>query len=240
MLRIEKTERDGILYITLAGEFTPEQISDFMAHVSEAVSEGRTKILVDTGAVPFINSTAFGALIKARGLLRAEGGELALAALCGMPMETFEILQLGSMIQSFETVDEGVASLQWVDAAAAAVPEGEDLRVEFQFKGHEEIIVAGADWQTASLQTVSERELQFLWSGPEGLDLFRVFTPETILEVRSTLTCEPESGLHTAKGTVLNMLPTPEGGALVQVALDDPDDTFRAAVREFVRRHSTE
>jgi anti-anti-sigma factor len=236
MLRIDVTRRDGIVCVNLKGEFTPEQISDFTAHVEQALSDGWTKILVDASEAPFINSTAFGALIKARGILRAEGGELALAALAGMPKETFEILQLGNMIPSFATVEEGIDSLKWIDASAA-VPEDEDLRVEFRFKGHDETILAGSDWHAAGLQAVSERELQFLWNAPEGLDLFRLFTPKTRLDVRASLRHGAAPEDLEAPAVVLNMVPAPEGAALVQVELVDPDDAGRAAVRECVRRH---
>jgi len=238
MLEIERTERDGIICIALKGEFTPEQISDFKAHIEQAVSEGQTKILVDAAQAPFINSTAFGALIKARGTLRSAGGELALAGLLGMPKETFEILQLDAMIQSFATVAEGIEGLQWVDAAATAVPEGEDLPLEFRFKSHDETIVAGTGWHYAALQTVGERELQFLWAAPEGLDLFRVFTPEARVEIRSSFKPGPPPEDLIAEASVLNMIPAPEGAALVQVKLADPDDAVRGAIREFVRDHS--
>ncbi len=237
MLEIEKTEKDGIICIALKGEFTPEQILDFNAHIEQAVSDEKTKILVDAAQAPFINSTAFGALVRARGTLRAAGGELALAALSGMPKDTFEVLQLGGMIKSFATVADGVESLKWVDAPATAVPEGAEFPLEFRFRGHDETIVAGAGWQSAALHSIGERELQFLWAAPEGLDLFRVFAPETRVEIRASFEPGTPPGDLVASATVLNMIPAPEGGALVQVELADPDDAVRTAIRKFVRDH---
>lgn len=237
MLEIEKTERDGIVCIALKGEFTPEQVSDFMAHVEQAMSEGQTKLLVDAAKAPFINSTAFGALIKARSSLRAAGGELAVAALTGMPKETYDVLQLGTMIQSFPTVAEGIEQLRWVGAAPTAVPDGEDVQLEFRLKDHDDVITAGADWHSAALQTIGESELQFLWIAPDGLDLFRVFTPKTRVEVRSSFRPGAPAEDLSAMGTVLNMVPAPEGAALVQVELVDPAEAVRQAIRAYVRRH---
>ena len=239
MLQISKTEQDGVLCLRLAGEFTPEQISDFLAHVEEAIGEGKTRLLVDAGQVPFINSTAFGALVKARGLLRAEGGELGLAALKGMPGETFEVLQLDSMIRRFETVEQGIEDLKWVNAAMTSVPEAEEVVVEFRFRSHDEVIVAGDAWLPAALQTIGERELQFLWQVPEGLDPFRVFKPDTRLETRSNLAPGEKQPALKAIAAVLNMVPSPDGAALVQVEFTDLDDSSRTAVRDFVRRHSS-
>ncbi len=236
MFRIEKTERDGVVVLALTDEFTGEQASEFIAHVEGAIDEGRTKILVNAELSPFINSTAFGELVKARGKLRAAGGELALAALQRMPKETFEALQLGSMIRQFKTEAQGVEHLKWVNAATTSVSE--DIVVEFRFRTHAEIILAGEAWLPATLQTIGEKELQFLWAPPEGLDPFSVFKPDTRLETRSSLSPDAEPKILTAKTTVLNMVPTPEGAALVQVELKDPDDASRTAIREFVRSHS--
>ena len=188
--------------------------------------------MVDVTEVPFINSTAFGALVKARGQLHAAGGELALSGLSGKPREVFEVLQLGAMIQRYDTVEEGVSGLRWVDAGPAAVPDSLDVRISFRFRGHDQIIVAGTAWHDAALQTISERELQFLWYAPQGMDLFTVFAPGARLEVRPGLTPEDPS----VQADVLNMVPAPEGAALVQVEYQEPPDGLRAAIREFVRR----
>ncbi len=238
MFRIEKTERDGVLCLALTDEFTPEQVSEFLAYVEEAIGEGQTRILVNTEQVPFINSTAFGALVKACGILRAAGGELALAALQRMPKETFEVLQLGSMIRQFETEAQGVEHLKWVNAAVTSVSE--DIVVEFRFMAHAEVIVAGEAWLPAALQTIGEKELQFLWQTPEGLDPFSVFKPDTRIETRSSLSPESEPMAMNAKAAVLNMVPTPEGAALVQVEFADLDNESQTAIREFVRSHSSE
>ena len=46
MPRMERADRDGIVLLTLTDDFTPERISEFKAHILQALSEGQARMIM--------------------------------------------------------------------------------------------------------------------------------------------------------------------------------------------------
>ena len=70
---------DGDHLVEISGELDLASADQFLAAVSEA-AEAATLLLLDLGAVSFMDSTGLGALIKVRNLVVDRGGEVRLTA----------------------------------------------------------------------------------------------------------------------------------------------------------------
>jgi len=74
------------------------------------VEEGRTKLLVDLGDVPSVDSTALGVLLRTRATLARRSGGLKLLRVRGHVRELLQVTRLLHVFEAFESDAEGVAS----------------------------------------------------------------------------------------------------------------------------------
>jgi anti-sigma B factor antagonist len=80
--------------------------------IRELVEEGQTHIVVDLGAVSFMNSSGLGLLIGAAATLRATGGALRLANASEKIRALITITKLGPVLETFLTIEEAVNSFR--------------------------------------------------------------------------------------------------------------------------------
>jgi anti-sigma B factor antagonist len=76
----------------------------------ERVREGNKQIVVDLGGVEFMNSSGLSLLIGGATIMKTAGGALKLANASGRISSLLKITKLGSVFETFSTVDEAVAS----------------------------------------------------------------------------------------------------------------------------------
>jgi anti-sigma B factor antagonist len=100
--------RDGAVVVRLAGELDLYNAPAMRAALLDAADEAPARLVVDLGAVRFIDSTALGVLVEARSRV----GETAFA-LAAPALETRRALQVSGLDRHFSvlaTVEEALRS----------------------------------------------------------------------------------------------------------------------------------
>ena len=101
-------------------------ISDFpllIQTVDGLLADGERRIVLDLGALPFMNSSALGYLIKTRSILLERGGQLGLARLQQAIRNILVVTNLESLFALYDSADAALAGLtQQAAAQGHAVP----------------------------------------------------------------------------------------------------------------------
>jgi anti-sigma B factor antagonist len=79
--------------------------------VADEVTAGRTLLVVDLAAVPFVDSSGLGALIAALKQARKAGGELRIAAAAAPILEVLALMRLDRVLRPYETVAAALEDL---------------------------------------------------------------------------------------------------------------------------------
>ena len=83
----------------------------FQAKLIAGLEAGRAT-LVDFAGVEFISSAGLAALMAAAKLAKARNGRIVVAGLRPLVQEIFAISRFSRVVQTYETVAEGIAALQ--------------------------------------------------------------------------------------------------------------------------------
>ncbi|MFM8980041.1 MAG: STAS domain-containing protein [Planctomycetia bacterium] len=89
-------------------------IADFpllIQAVDGLMADGHTRIVIDLGTLPFMNSSALGYLIKTRATLVNRGGQLGLARLQQAIRNILAVTNLESLFACYDSVDSAVMDL---------------------------------------------------------------------------------------------------------------------------------
>jgi anti-sigma B factor antagonist len=76
----------------------------------ELVDAGKKHVVLDFRGVQFMNSSGLGLLIGGASTLKSAGGALKIAGASEKILSLIKIVKLGSVFQSYPTVDDAVAS----------------------------------------------------------------------------------------------------------------------------------
>jgi anti-sigma B factor antagonist len=101
-----RTCGQGKVLVSIVGELDVSTTPKMKAALAELTEGGCERILVDMSGVPFMDSTALGALVGALKRLRERGGELELAALQPGVRRVFDITRLESVFRIHESVEQ--------------------------------------------------------------------------------------------------------------------------------------
>jgi anti-sigma B factor antagonist len=106
----------GVTVVGLKGDLdaaaakqVKERLTDLI--LADYVANGRARIVVDLGEVPYVDSSGLAALITAMKQTRTTGGDLKL---CGLQDEVRAILEMTGLITQLEVhADREAAVLSW-------------------------------------------------------------------------------------------------------------------------------
>jgi anti-anti-sigma factor len=101
-------KRDGAIVVSLAGELDLYNAEDVRAALLESCADEPPVVVLDLGAVTFIDSTALGVLIEARSRL-ADGDGFRLASPGLETRRALEVSGLDKHFAVFDTVAEALA-----------------------------------------------------------------------------------------------------------------------------------
>lgn len=97
--------------LTLKGEFDSFVTSAFADEVQKVRDEGVNRIALNMRLVKFVNSTALGAMIRARKACKAEGGDVVVSQPSKAVREAMEVLGLDRVFALYDDDDAAVAGL---------------------------------------------------------------------------------------------------------------------------------
>ncbi len=121
-MKVLKENLSGIVVLTLKGEFDSFVTNPFSNEIGKVHADGVHKIVLNMRLVKFVNSTALGAMIKARKGCKAQGGDLVISQPSAGVREAMESLGLDRLFSTFEDDDEALAAL---DRTASVELDGE-------------------------------------------------------------------------------------------------------------------
>lgn len=110
-MKVLKENLSGICVLTLKGEFDSFVTNPFSNEINKVEAEGVHKIVLNMRLVKFINSTALGAMIKARKSCRKNGGDLVVSQPSSSVREAMESLGLDRLFSIYDTDEAAMAAL---------------------------------------------------------------------------------------------------------------------------------
>lgn len=121
-MKVLKENLSGIVVLTLKGEFDSFVTNPFSAEIKKVQDDGVQKIVLNMRLVKFVNSTALGAMIKARKSCRAGGGDLIVSQPSPSVREAMESLGLDRL---FAIHDDDEAAIAALDASGGFEMDGD-------------------------------------------------------------------------------------------------------------------
>ena len=112
MFSFDRSERDGVTVLTLAGNLDASTSGGLKLEVIALENAQQKRVAVDLGKLTLIDSTGVGVLISLFKRTRALGGTVQFAALNGQPKEIFRLLRLDRSLDLQPTLDAALAKLK--------------------------------------------------------------------------------------------------------------------------------
>src|SRR5580765_2781523 len=97
---------DGAAVVRLSGRLDLVSAAEVRQVLSRAVSDGRRRLVVDLGDVPFIDSSGLGALIGGLKAARQAGGDLRIARPTEQARLVLQLTNLERVLKPYPTVEE--------------------------------------------------------------------------------------------------------------------------------------
>jgi len=110
LMLIRTSTSEGITIVDLDGRFGVECAEALYVTVVDLVRQGRRAIVLNLRGVTAIDAAGLGALARAFGLLRTEGGELKLVVDCDEIRQMLIRTQLVTVLPTFSTTADAFAS----------------------------------------------------------------------------------------------------------------------------------
>src|ERR1700680_1867447 len=110
-LSIGQTRAGSVCIVTLSGRIDSTSASDVMAELTRLISSGEKSIVVDFGAVLYLTSAAFRALLVATDQAERNAAKFVLCSLGGHVRELFEMGGLLDVFTILPSRAEAVAKL---------------------------------------------------------------------------------------------------------------------------------
>lgn len=95
-----------VLEKRIAADVAPQ----FKAHLARYLASGERSIVLDLGAVSFIDSSGLGALIASLKAIGSEG-HLVISGACGTVATMFKLTRMDKILRLFGTTEEAVAAI---------------------------------------------------------------------------------------------------------------------------------
>ena len=110
---MEITERNigGVTILDLKGKLTIDEGAQLLKDKSESlVFQGRHHVIVNLGAVPYIDSGGLGQLVECYTTIARAGGRLTLLNINKRNHDLLSITKLAAVFETFDTEDTAVES----------------------------------------------------------------------------------------------------------------------------------
>lgn len=227
-MKIQRTVLDqGVACLSLTGDFDAFAANPFLEQIEAIAQSGSVHVVVNLRLVLFINSTAVGALIKARKRVRGLGGDLVFSEPSARVKETMELLGLGQLIKSYASDEEAVAALRATGNEQVDVPAENAVLVRFADAAlHKRYAAQGGMPKMAALE---ENSIRFIAPGETSL-----YPAGAEIKTKFRLPLFMRAYYFDLPCTIRSAAKSPEG---VEVSADFGDilDEDRKSIGQFVR-----
>jgi anti-sigma B factor antagonist len=105
-MQIDATEpRDGVAVLRLEGRLNMVSAAQLKKAVNDSVDGGVARVVVDLGAVSFMDSSGLGALIAGLENARQQGGDLRITGVTQQVATVLALTNLDRVLQSHDSVE---------------------------------------------------------------------------------------------------------------------------------------
>jgi anti-anti-sigma factor len=112
-LDVEIKTQDGVKILKMKGRLCMGPPLDrFNAVMTELLSQGQNKIVLDLEEVPIIDSSGIGLLMRHLTTAKKGGGAICLLKPTKLTVQTLKLVGLLNLFSRYEDLSEAVASLQ--------------------------------------------------------------------------------------------------------------------------------
>ena len=121
-----------ISVISVNGYIDTTTASELEESLKRLLGKGRYNIVIDLSGVNYISSAGWGIFISEIKKIRENGGDLKLASMVADVYEVFELLEFQTILESFDSVDEAVASYggSTSDRTGDSMQKGDEEKLE--------------------------------------------------------------------------------------------------------------
>ena len=98
LLRIDRADSSEAAVLVLGGEIDLSSAHLLADGIEAAVDQGWQRVVLDFGAITFVNSTGLGVMVAATKRLRADGGDLVARSFRGIPAAALAITGLDQFL----------------------------------------------------------------------------------------------------------------------------------------------
>ena len=202
-MKIEKTIFDDVVIVKIIGDFDYFQCTPFLKAIEENRELGFTKVVLHLVDVPFINSTAIGAIVRIKNELdNTEGGALAIAEPSEFVANALDTVGLKARIPHYDKAVDALKALLEGAPADLDLSEGETLLagfeeglVLFRFNDDFKAGLFGKRTGAGTIQSVTTKEVVFRWPRRESdqeveapsFDSSQVFEATSTLDLKFSL-----------------------------------------------------
>ena len=110
-MQIKEKIASNVAVLSLKGDFLGEpEITQVRQKIHSLVGDNVKNVIIDMGAVNYVNRSGLGTLISALTTMRNAGGDLRLARVGEKVQNLFIITQLVKVFDTYETVDRALLS----------------------------------------------------------------------------------------------------------------------------------
>ena len=111
-MQLDEKMVGDIAVITVTGDITLNKGGDVVLRdkVRSLLQQGRTKLLLDLGAVSYVDSAGLGELVQAYATAKNKGGSLKLLRPAKRLKDLLTITKLVTVFDSYDTEAAGIAS----------------------------------------------------------------------------------------------------------------------------------
>ncbi|MBI4880278.1 MAG: anti-sigma factor antagonist [Planctomycetes bacterium] len=222
-MKIDREINGDLAVLSLRGEFDSFVVSSFLEEMESLVANGITSVVLDMRMVKFIMSTAIGAVVKSRKMLRDIGGDLVIAQPSGFVRDVLESLGLTRVIKVFDENNLAVESLG--RHVSAELPAGNSVMLHFASPERQKALGRPAvgrilDLDENGMKLQVAQAAAYFPDGAEVKAKFRLplFKKAYYFEIPSTIA-----------GAVAN-----EDGAAVRIRFEQIEDEDRKSIQQFV------
>jgi anti-sigma B factor antagonist len=118
--------------VFLSGSIDASTNQVFESQLTEILCSGTNKVLLVLTNVKYINSTGLGTIVKCVDTFREQDGDIKLVGVPTKVIALFEMLGLLALFETYETIDEAVAS--FAAGGGEAAPAAPTVAFPIQFK----------------------------------------------------------------------------------------------------------
>jgi anti-anti-sigma factor len=234
-MKIEREMIGDVGMVTLRGEFDTFYVNEFASEVESFAGRGVSSLILNMRFVRFINSTAVGAVIRARRRFRDLGGELAIVEPSKAVADVLQTLGLHKVMPICKSFDE---ALDRLGRSEEGVPLEEGNSVLFRFADGEKAKAFGRPLGVGRIVSIDPDHLHFRWTPPRkdrSNWAISLFEPGTVLNLKFRLPLFKKEHYFEFPAKVESRTLEPAKSLRVAVYFDDLSVDYKRSIEDFVK-----